>query len=306
MATQYNTFAITDRGAARKKNEDQFLVASRFRSSPRSYTATDSSVVNVRGGDQLLLAVADGVGGHRGGEVASRIAVETLRNEFDKSSRTASIKLTPEDDLRRAVIQCNRNISDRSFEDPDLYGMATTLTVALIENGKVFIAHVGDSRCYLHSGSSLKQLTNDHTMAELIKNSRRVSLSTSHLLYNCIGGYHPGEMMIDFTECELSEGDTLVLTTDGLLRHVDETEIVEALRSDTFTVSVLNDLVGKANERGGRDNIAVVIVRNEPEVVEASLKIQSVTPVPAKATNESIWARLLASFGASNSINTVG
>ena len=208
-----------------------------------------------------LFAVADGMGGHAGGEVASNIAIETLRTAFARHPNSEG--------LRQAISQANAAIWRRSLLDAELRGMGTTLTAAALvpaEEGQdvVVLANVGDSRAYLYSGGQITQVTADHSLAE--EKVRQGELTEAeaavhphrHILTRALG-VGP-DVAVDLWEVRLQEGDRLLLCSDGLTNEVDDEQIAEVMGSVPEPQAAAAALVSMANEHGGADNITVVVV----------------------------------------------
>jgi PPM family protein phosphatase len=202
-----------------------------------------------------VFAVADGLGGAQAGEIASRLAAETLRHEPGDGDGVERV---------RAMIQAaNRRVYDRAQEKSDLSGMGTTITVALVEDGLVSIGHVGDSRAYLIRGGALEQLTEDHSLVAELQRSGKLSAHEAE--------HHPQRSVItralgtdpdvdvDTYTVEPRVGDLFLLCSDGLTTMVgDEAilEIVERHRDDLDAAA--RELIARANRGGGEDNITVV------------------------------------------------
>jgi protein phosphatase len=207
-----------------------------------------------------LFAVADGLGGHVGGEVASRTAVEVLRETFFQlGSSTAS--------LTRAVQQANQMVWERSHKEPGLRGMGTTLTVlALVneEGEQLAVAHVGDSRAYLFREGQLTQLTHDHSLVEEMIRSGELTTEDAalhphrHVVTRALGI----ESEVDVDVCLLPPrpGDRVLLCSDGLINEVEEQEIGASLAHISAPGQAAAELVRSARAHGGNDNITVVVV----------------------------------------------
>jgi PPM family protein phosphatase len=220
------------RGLVRQTNEDSYLVR------------------------KGLYVVCDGMGGARGGEVASQMACERL------------VALAPEavgkDELREAIVDANGSIAARSLAEPHLLGMGTTLTSALIKDDSMILGHVGDSRAYLLHQGTLRQLTDDHSwVGEMV---RRGELTTEE------AAIHPhrsvitralgtdGEAAPDLLEVGLEPGDRLLLCSDGLSGMVANDRIQEILGQAEGPQAAADSLVQAALEGGGEDNVTVVVV----------------------------------------------
>lgn len=208
-----------------------------------------------------LFAVADGMGGHAGGEVASNIAIETLRSTFGRRPSAEG--------LRQAISEANAAVWRRSLLDTELRGMGTTLTAAALvpsSDGQdvVVLANVGDSRAYLYSDGQIAQVTADHSLAE--EKVRQGELTEAeaavhphrHILTRALG-VGP-EVAVDLWELRLQEGDRLLLCSDGLTNEVEDEAIAGVLRAVPEPEAAAVSLVTMANEHGGADNVTVVVV----------------------------------------------
>lgn len=216
--------------------------------------------------EQKLFLVADGMGGHAGGEVASAIAASTLRELFSEAVGDAS----PEDILRSAALEANSRIYQIQRQKPELAGMGSTLTALSLRNNRYFIAHVGDSRSYLFRDGILDQLTRDHSLvwplfeSGALKKEELSSHPQKNLITRSIGPHPHIELDI---ECgEAREGDVFLLCSDGLTDVVSDDDIQMVLSDAKKTPQEMcDDLVNQANENGGPDNITVVVVKLEPD-----------------------------------------
>jgi PPM family protein phosphatase len=222
--------SATDIGQVRERNEDSILV------------------------DPPLFIVADGMGGHRGGDVASRVAIETMESLAveDRGSLT--------DHVRRA----NRAVWDRSVEDQGLSGMGTTLTAVRIDGDRVTLAHVGDSRAYLLRDGSLRQLTDDHTLVARMVRSGEITKAEAevhphkNVMTRSLGTEQSLE--VDEDSIVLADGDRLLLCSDGLTGMVTEDQIQAIFENSEQPQQAADRLVKAANRAGGIDNISVVVI----------------------------------------------
>jgi PPM family protein phosphatase len=221
-----------------------------------------------------LFAVADGMGGARGGEIASRVAATALGESVDGSGESRVVAL---------IQEANRQVYERAREDSDASGMGTTITVALFENGIVSIGHVGDSRAYLIRDLKVEQLTEDHSLvAELVRSGRlSPEEAETHPQRSVITralGTDP-DVDVDAFSVEAKPGDLFLICSDGLTAMVDDAtilDVVERQRDDPDAAA--KGLVAAANRNGGEDNITVVFF----EVVEEGAQTPSDTkPMPA-------------------------
>ncbi len=247
---------VTDVGRVRSNNEDCYKIVEPLN----------------------LFVLSDGMGGEAHGEIASAMAVETVVKHClnaetnpgapvigavqpDWSARTKS--------LSTAVHLANRNIFKSAEENPDRHGMGATLTAVWIDDAKLSIAHVGDSRAYLLRGGTLLQLTRDHSLvAEQVRRgiltpAEAEESDMQSVLLRALGAQ--AEIEVDAEEHTLFPRDVLLLCSDGLTRMVTEPEIAGTLQAETDPARAAEKLIALANERGGPDNITVVIARIEKD-----------------------------------------
>lgn len=259
--------ARTNTGRVRENNEDKVLLWAR---------------------DHFVLAiVADGMGGAAAGEEASRIAVETIHKrlvEFnihaDDTFNTMSAEILS-DKLREVIRLANEKIVQHAVQYPELKGMGTTVTLAIIHNAYAIIGHVGDSRAYLVDGydGSISQITSDHSFVEAMVAAGHITRSEAedhpmkNVLYRALG--QSEEIDVDIYHSYLRPGDRLILCSDGLTLHVKPHEISRISLSDKRPDITSERLIELANERGGRDNVSVVVVNvEEDEPQEADYQIE--------------------------------
>ena len=222
--------AATDIGQVREGNEDSYLVV------------------------EPLYAVADGMGGHRGGEVASSLALETVQGMFERR----------EGSLAEQVAEANRAVFDRSQNDRKVSGMGTTLTAAQVDGNRVHLVHVGDSRAYLLRGGELTQVTEDHTLVHRMVMEGEISEEEAEthphrsILTRALGVDQ--NIQVDEGDLEVAPGDRLLLCTDGLTGMVPEREIREILLESLDPQEAVDKLVKVANRAGGIDNITALIL----------------------------------------------
>ena len=233
--------------------------------------ATDQGRIRANNQDAMyadsgLFVVADGMGGHQGGEVAANLAVRTLTNA-ERSDR---------EQLREAVAEANRVVHQTALEEAELHGMGTTLTTLAVSQEanthQFVILNVGDSRVYRHRDGQLEQLTEDHSyVAELVRRGELDDEAAQahpyrNMLTRAIGVH--AEVEIDEWLLEPVSGDRFMLCSDGLTNELADLEIAEQLRFDKDPSTTAKALVGLANKRGGRDNSTVLIVDVQVEVID--------------------------------------
>jgi PPM family protein phosphatase len=234
-----SSFAGSDVGRLRSGNEDSYFCG------------------------QTVFAVADGLGGHQGGEVASAAAVEPLAHLDGRSFKDAG---EAAEALATAIREANEAILDRAAGDPALYGMGTTVTAAVAGGGYLQLAHVGDSRAYLLRGGTLEQLTTDHTVVgELVRRGRltpqQAAVHPERSILTRAVGLDP-RVPVDLPDpLELQPGDQVLLCSDGLTEAVADGRIAELLSAAQDGQVACQSLIDAANDAGGPDNITVVLVR---------------------------------------------
>lgn len=230
--------AKTDIGLSRKNNEDRYIVDK----------------------DQGLFIVADGMGGHLAGEVASQIAVETVCNSLQRVDES-----NPQEQLKLAIEQANRTVEQTAKGDPALHGMGTTLSVILLHQQQVYLAHIGDSRIYRLRNQKLEQLSDDHSLVEeqlrqgIITKEQAKNSSLGNILLQAIG--ITPQLNICQKKIVVATTDQFLLCSDGLTDMVSDAEI-EALLRQPGTINLrCESLINAAIAAGGKDNITVVLLQ---------------------------------------------
>jgi len=237
--------AATDVGRMRKNNEDSYLSA------------------------KPVAAVADGMGGHSAGEVASAIAIEELAALGERGPWENETAAT--DDLKQAILRANRRIREMAASDRKLNGMGTTLVALLQDGDMVHVANVGDSRGYLLRQGELSQVTVDHSLVQELVDDGRLSPEDAerHPQRSVITralGIDP-EVEFDLFTYKLQVGDRLLLCSDGLSDVVEPTQIRKVLLRVRSPQKAARQLITVANEQGGPDNITVIVVDAVDELV---------------------------------------
>jgi protein phosphatase len=265
-----SSFGATDRGRVRPANEDHFLIADLAKAMRVRQTSLQEP--RARFGEQRghLFLVADGMGGHRAGEHASALAV-TLIEQFALNTFRWFMPLTADadevvTDFQEAVEQADATIVEAATTRAELRGMGTTLTLAYHYGAELLVIHVGDSRAYLLRDQTLRQLTQDHTIvAEMVRRgeldpdqARRHRLR--HVITNVVGGPELG-VHADAQSFKLRAGDELLLCSDGLTEMLPHDEIARVLLGEPHLETACTRLIALANERGGQDNITVIVAR---------------------------------------------
>lgn len=233
--TRFAWGVATDVGRVRQANEDAVLA------------------------DDAVFAVADGMGGHRGGEIASQLAVDTLRDTFTVPSTDALVE---------SVQDANDALFDRAGDDPDLQGMGTTLCAMALVDGDgrdlIGVVNVGDSRLYLLNDGELRQITEDHSLVATLERQGRLTRAEAavhpqrNILTRALG--IDSKVMVDSWEVLPVAGDRYLICSDGLFNELDDARIAATLRKLADPGEAARELVRLALEAGGRDNVTCVVV----------------------------------------------
>ena len=234
------TFSMIDVGRKREVNQDYIFVSN-----------------EPLGNLPNLLIVADGMGGHRAGDFASRYAVETLKEDLANSTEDG-----PEAMIRKAIQSANQKLIEAARQDARLEGMGTTLVVATVIEHTLYFANVGDSRLYLLH-DTIKQLSKDHSFVqEMVRLGGIDAEEAKHhpdknIITRAVGAREKVE--VDFFEYRLKKGDMNLMCTDGLSNMIEDEEMLAIVKSSRDIVEAVERLVEKANDNGGNDNIGVIL-----------------------------------------------
>jgi protein phosphatase len=242
----FEFYSLTDPGRARDNNEDSVAVD-----------------------EQAALAVlADGMGGYNAGEIASGMATAFIKSELGRWLSEASASAS-DTDVRRAMDICvenaNRAIYNAANSNPQYAGMGTTLVLAVLREGRLLVGHIGDSRAYRLRGGKLSQITKDHSLlqeqidAGLITPEQAAYSSNKNLVTRAVGV--EDTVLLETHLHDLQPGDLILMCSDGLSDMIDDAEIAAVLQSTNDLPEAGAALVAAANAAGGRDNIAVILVR---------------------------------------------
>jgi PPM family protein phosphatase len=246
---------------------------------------------------QSVFAVADGMGGHLAGEVASATALDPVEELDGKVFADATAAVTA---LRDAVVAANGRVSQLAEDNPEYRGMGTTLTAAMIEGRRLHVAHVGDSRAYLLRDGHFSQLTDDHTFVQHLIDEGQITReeAANHPQRSIITraiGVSP-EVDVDSMSLDLQPHDQLLLCSDGLTGVVPDAEIADTLQRESDPDAAVKALIDRANAGGGPDNITVLLLRYEdtdaPSAGPTTIAISSRTD-----RDDSDWARQLGTYG---------
>jgi protein phosphatase len=236
------TYSMTDTGIQREMNQDYFF-------------ASDTPVGNLPN----LYIVADGMGGHKAGDYASRYTTQRIVASVSRSPGEEPVTI-----LKEAIATANKLLIEEAAEDETKQGMGTTLVAATIIDNRLYIANIGDSRLYV-VGDDIRQITRDHSLvAEMVRIGEvKVSEAREHpdknIITRAIGAGEDVEA--DFFEVELHEGEQILICTDGLTNMVEDAVIREIMVSDATPEERVEQLVQIANRNGGRDNITVMTIQ---------------------------------------------
>ncbi|NMB10492.1 MAG: Stp1/IreP family PP2C-type Ser/Thr phosphatase [Tissierellia bacterium] len=233
-------YSITDIGQHRKINEDSYD--------------------NYLRENQYLLVVADGMGGHKAGEIASSITVKSIIEYFKENEEDYE---NPLDLINDAIYYANEKVYRESIDNSDYNNMGTTIVLAYILNDELFIANVGDSRAYLKNEYGFKQVSRDHSLVnDLLLNGtiteEEAELYTQRNIITRAMGIEEN-VEADSIVISLSNNDTVLLCTDGLTSELSDEEIEEVLTEDISLEDKCKKLVDLSNERGGKDNITITL-----------------------------------------------
>jgi len=232
------SYSLSDVGKKRDHNEDNFLI--------------DEALT--------LYAVADGMGGHQAGERASKMAIETLVASIAAPEAARADALQA---LREATQAAGAAIFLAAQADEDLHGMGTTLTSLWFQRGRAYLAHVGDSRAYLYRDGRVQQLSDDHSWvseqvrAGMMTEEEAKESKFRHIITRSVGFEH--DVQVDGAAIPVQSGDCFVLCSDGLSNYLEGDELARILQA-RFYRDIPRLLVDLANDRGGDDNVTVVVI----------------------------------------------
>ncbi|HJL14240.1 MAG TPA: protein phosphatase 2C domain-containing protein [Sandaracinaceae bacterium LLY-WYZ-13_1] len=269
QAQTHDVAGRSDVGCVREQNEDTFVIADLG----RMLEVVDTSLPvpdaarRISGPKGTLMVVADGMGGHGGGEVASAVAVDVIAQfalyampwvtQPDEAGETALLE-----QLGDAVARCQERLERVAVRKHlDQYAPGTTLTVGYVLWPKLYVAHAGDSRLYLHRRRELVQITTDHTVGQALRDQGAIGPSPSrfdHVLVNVVGGGR-GRVQAEAHRLGLEPGDRLLMCSDGLTGHVSDSAIAHELDRAHTSAEACERLVEAAKAGGGSDNVTVLV-----------------------------------------------
>jgi serine/threonine protein phosphatase PrpC len=263
------SFGLTDTGKVRSTNQDQFLVAVLLKSLRVEQTSLPQQSVQQSSDRSHLFVVADGMGGHAGGEQASAMAIDSVETFILGTFKWFAQFKEPEQDqvladFQTALGEANARVLAEAKDWPELRGMGTTLTLAYSLNEVLFVAHVGDTRCYLRRKGVLHRLTHDHTLVEELVRNGIVAVEDAskhhlrHVITNAVGG-SSANLKVEIHKLQLEGDDRVLLCSDGLTGMLRDEQISQILEIADEPEEACRQLIAHANEAGGRDNITVVV-----------------------------------------------
>lgn len=236
--------AITDTGIVREENQDSIYVS-------------DSSI----GLLPNLYIIADGMGGHRAGEVASSKAIEAFVENVENTGLKDILSI-----LQESVAAANAILLEMSEETKAYRGMGTTLVVAVVDETSLYVANVGDSRLYILS-DEIKQITRDHSLVQEMINIGELDINSAEVYKNknvitkAVGT--ESNLTADFFDIEITQEDIILMCSDGLTNMIDDSEIHEIVKTEGVSSDTALSLIQKANQNGGRDNISVILIKKD-------------------------------------------
>lgn len=236
-------FSITDVGRKRQINQDCIF-----------------SCENAIGSLPNLFIVADGMGGHKAGDFASKCCVETIVDTIKKSKLKTPIGI-----IEEAITSANTKIVEEASANIDLEGMGTTVVIAVVIEDNVYVANIGDSRLYLIT-DGIRQITEDHSLVEAMVRTGEIGREEArnhpnkNVITRAVGTNRL--VLADFFEIQINEGDVLLLCSDGLSNMLEDDEIFSIVQKNADSMEEAGkELVDQANENGGKDNIGIVLVK---------------------------------------------
>lgn len=237
--------ALTDIGLIRKKNQDSFFLSEKE--------------------DLPLFIIADGMGGHKGGEVASSDAINIIKKMFIENREILINEKNIKDIIYKSIEKANKYIYKKSLDFEEYKGMGTTVSLCYIFKDYVFIGHVGDSRIYRIANDNIIQITEDHSLVnELIKKGEITKKEAynhpqKNMITRAVGTSY--DLEIDLEEFKYEKDNKLLLCTDGVFNMLQDYEILEIIKDNIFISDAIDEIVNRAKTNGGSDNITAMIIQ---------------------------------------------
>lgn len=262
IPTKLSVYALSDVGIVRDNNEDSFLVVDTL--SKDGFELPAIREYSLPGACRVLM-VSDGMGGAAAGEVASALAVQTVANELLCTPPPNRNQV--EQKLTESLHKANQEIALRSVNQPGLHGMGATATTAAIVNNEVFVAQVGDSRAYLIRENDIIQMTTDQSLVNQLVEAGKITEEEAanhprrNVILQALGNQH--ELDVVVTRYSVQAGDYLLLCSDGLTGQTSKEEIKEIVLGATDIREACRTMVALVNQRGGHDNITVILAKFE-------------------------------------------
>jgi PPM family protein phosphatase len=267
VRTYCHAFALSHVGHVRQKNEDQYVIANLTNAMQVVSTSSGEARVYFGADSATLFVVADGMGGHAGGQQASALALSAVEAFILRTlgHMTPFVFHEIGDLLRSCFQNADATVFDSAQHDPTLHGMGTTMTVGLLIGKELHLAHAGDSRAYLLRNGLLYRLTRDHTIAGELEGQGIINAQEAeehpmrHMVTNFVGGGHRG-VAPDLAKIPLGVGDKLLFATDGLTDLVSDDILRDVLIAEMSAETGAGRLVDAALTRGGTDNVTALVV----------------------------------------------
>jgi serine/threonine protein phosphatase PrpC len=253
-----NFAAKSDRGMVRELNEDSYKII------------TDCP------GVPFIFIIADGMGGHRSGDVASKTAVDFVSNYILQFPEVLSEEKNINEAIRDIVKKANTNIYIKSNKYESNSGMGTTFIIAVVSGNQLYIGHVGDSRVYTIREGNIKRLTTDHSYVEELVQTGSLTREEAenhpdrNIITRALGCSE--DIEVDTYTYEMQQDDYIIMCTDGLTNKLSEAEIKEIVENSAELEQACEELIKKANEKGGEDNITVIIIKNDQYFAEGNAR----------------------------------
>ena len=239
------TWGLTDPGNIRQQNQDSYAIMP-------------------FGRDRVLMIICDGMGGVNGGDIASNLAVNSIREILTQNYTEGLLPVDVENLLKKAIQKANFEIFSAAQNDNNLSGMGTTIVLVAIFYDKIHIAHIGDSRAYLIRQGNIKQLTVDHSVVQEMINEGEITHEEAkrhpqkNIITRALG--ISKNVDIDYSIETKKPTDSIIICTDGLTNYFDQNEILDYVKNKKNNQQLVDNFIFTANERGGNDNITVVIL----------------------------------------------